>query len=186
MLYGRVHAGGRPTEPSLPGGIMLLSLILLLGAAAGVPADNLVKDYPGGWKLSQGKDNCLLVRSYSIDSNDIIWGISYYPRANMVRVQVIDDRLKDIVDGGYYKFELHFVNGNALDKRWDAPGFQGVKYPDVGSGYQTYVVGKTFLAELGKNGAMGITNGANVVEVLPLDSLSDALAGLEACSPSVR
>ncbi len=90
-----------------------------------------------------------------------------------------------MVDGGDYKFQLYFLNGDAIDKGWGTIKLKGVKYPDLGSGYKFAVSGKTFLADMGKNKLMGIMDGDTVVESLKLDSLSEALVGLEACSLGV-
>ncbi|MBS0478870.1 MAG: hypothetical protein JSR79_06175 [Proteobacteria bacterium] len=163
----------------------MLSWVALLGLAMGtMPAgsDGPVKKYDGGWDLYKNDDNCALLRSYA---GDTILRIAYYPKEDTARVSVVDGQLKGVVDGGSYKFQLYFVNGDAIDKGWGTVNFKGIKFPDLGSGYKFAVSGKTFLADMGKNRLMGIMDGDTVVESLKLDSLSDALVGLEACSLGV-
>lgn len=162
---------------------MILGLVALLGAAVGMPADGPVKKYPGGWDLYKNDDNCALLRSYA---GDTILRVAYYPKEDTVRASVVDGQLKGVVDGGDYKFQLYFLNGDQIDKGWGTVKFKGIRFPDLGSGYKFVVAGKTFLADMGKNRLMGIMDGDSVVESLKLDSLSEALVGLEACSLGVN
>ena len=162
---------------------MIVGLVALLGVAMGaMPADGPVKKYGGGWDLYKNDDNCALLRSYA---GDTTFRIAYYPKEDTARVSVIDGALKGVVDGGDYRFQLYFVNGDAIDKGWGTVKLKGIKFPDLGSGYKFAVSGKTFLADMGKNKLLGIMDGDKVVESLKLDSLSDALVGLEACSLGV-
>jgi hypothetical protein len=161
---------------------MLLSLVALLGAAVAMPGDGPVKKYDGGWDLYKNDDNCALVRNYA---GDTFLRVAYYPKEDTVRASVIDGQLRGVVDGGDYQFQLYFVNGDDIDKGWGTVKFKGVKLPDLGSGYKFVVSGKTFLADMKKNQLMGIMKGDDVVESLKLDSLGDALVGLEACSLGV-
>ena len=164
---------------------MIVGLVALLSMAMGampVDSDGPVKKYDGGWDLYKNDDNCALLRSYA---GDTILRIAYYPKEDTARVSVIDGALKGVVDGGDYRFQLYFVNGDAIDKGWGTVKVKGVKLPNIGLGYKFAVSGKTFLADMGKNRLLGIMDGDDVVESLKLDSLSDALVGLEACSLGV-
>lgn len=161
----------------------MIGWVALLGLAMGaMPADGPVKKYSGGWDLYKNDDNCALLRSYA---GDTTLRIAYFPKEDTARVAIVDGALKGVVDGGDYKFQLYFLNGDAIDKGWGTIKLKGVKYPDLGSGYKFAVSGKTFLADMGKNKLMGIMDGDTVVESLKLDSLSEALVGLEACSLGV-
>ena len=164
---------------------MMIGLVAMLGIAMGampVDSDGPVKKYDGGWDLYKNSDNCALLRSYA---GDTILRVAYYPKEDTARVSVIDGQLKGIEDGASYKFQLYFVNGDTIDKGWGTVNFKGVKFSGLGSGYKFAVSGKTFLADMGKNRLMGIMDGDDVVESLKLDSISDALVGLEACSLGV-
>lgn len=161
----------------------MLSLVALLSLAmAGMPADGPVKKYDGGWDLYKNDDNCALLRSYA---GDTILRVAYYPKEDTARVSVIDGALKGVVDGGDYRFQLYFVNGDKIDKGWGTVKVKGIKFTDLGSGYKFAVSGKTFLSDMGKNRLLGLMDGDKVIESLKLDTISDALVGLEACSLGV-
>ena len=162
---------------------MMIGLVALLGVAMGaMPADGPVKKYAGGWDLYKNDDNCALLRSYA---GDTTFRVAYFPKEDTARVSVIDGALKGVIDGGDYQFQLYFLNGDAIDKGWGTIKLKGIKFTDLGSGYKFAVSGKTFLADMGKNKLLGLMDGDKVVESLKLDSLSEALVGLEACSLGV-
>lgn len=161
---------------------MMIGVIALLGALGGVADDGAYKSYDGGWDLYKNDDHCALLRTYA---GSTILRIAYYPKEDSVRVAVLDPDLKDVTDGADYKFQLYFLNGDAIDKGWGTVNLKGVKYDGVGSGYRFLVSGKTFLADLGKNKILGLMDGDKVVESLKLDGQATPLDGLRLCSLAV-
>ena len=123
-----------------------------------------------------------MLRSYA---GDTTFRVAYYPKEDTARVSVIDRALRGVVDGGDYQFQLYFLNGDAVDKGWGTIKLKGIKFEDLGSGYKFAVSGKTFLDDMRKNKLIGIMDGDKVIESLKLDTLADALVGLEACSLGV-
>ena len=162
---------------------MMIGLIAMLGVLGGVADDGPYKTYDGGWNLYRNDDNCALLRTYG---SDTILRIAYFPKEDSVRVAVVDPELKNVVDGGDYKFQLYFLNGDAIDKGWGTVSLKGVKLEGLGPGYRFLVSGKAFLADLGKNKILGLMDGDDVIESLKLDSQTAPLDGLQSCANAMH